>query len=161
MDQSGLFTLKKKIHKKKSKTIPYLINLESQHGLSQKETYSGFSNRILKLKEELRLLLAKLKKQRKRIIGLGAPAKGNVLTSFFDIGTETLDYIVDSTHLKHGLFTPKKHIPIYPEEKVLQDQPDYALILAWNFKEEIMRKNKLFHKRGGKFIIPIPEIMVV
>lgn len=146
---------------KLNKTVSYLINLESQHGLSDKKTYEDFSNRISKLKTELSDLLKKLKKQRKRIIGLGAPAKGNVLTSFFDIGPETLDYIVDSTPLKHGLFTPKKHIPIYNEEKVLLDQPDYALILAWNFKEEIMRKHKLFKKQGGKFIIPIPNVIII
>lgn len=146
---------------KESRTVSYLKKLESEHGLHEIETYLEFSKRILGLKKELKNLLTKLKKQNKRIVGLGAPAKGNVLTSFFDIGPETLDYIVDSTPLKHGLFTPKKHIPIHPEDRVLKDQPDYALILAWNFKEEIMRKHKLFKNRGGKFIIPIPDVKVI
>lgn len=153
--------LKEKGSFKNNRTVSYLTNLESQQGLSEKKAYQEFSIRVGNLKNKLNILLKKLKKQGNKIIGLGAPAKGNVLTNFFDIGTETLDYIVDSTPLKHGLFTPKKHIPIYPEEKVLIDQPDYALILAWNFKEEIMRKHKLFKKRGGKFIIPIPEIKIV
>lgn len=146
---------------KKNKTISYLTGIEAQQGLLEKRAYSEFATRVLKLKSELNDLLKKIKRQKKRIVGLGAPAKGNILTGFFDIGPEILDYVVDSTTLKQGLFTPKKHLPIYSEDRVLKDQPDYALILAWNFKEEIMRKHQLFKKRGGKFIIPIPEIKII
>lgn len=145
----------------KSGSVAFLTGLESENKLDKEQTYFDFSQSVLRLKKDLKNLLTKLKKQKKRIVGLGAPAKGNVLTCFFDIGPETLDYIVDSTPLKHGLFTPKKHIPIYPESKLLEDPPDYALILAWNFKEEIIRKHKLFQNKGGKFIIPIPDIKIV
>lgn len=153
--------LNKNAFAKKNKTVSYLTGVEAQQGLLEKKAYLEFAARVSKLKTDLNALLKQLKKQKKRIVGLGAPAKGNILTGFFDIGPDVLDYIVDSTSLKQGLFTPKKHLPIYSENRVLKDQPDYALILAWNFKEEIMRKHRLFKKRGGKFIIPIPEIRIV
>lgn len=146
---------------KKSKNVSYLLDLEAKKGLLEKKAYEQFADRVIALKYELNLKLNKIKKEGKRIVGLGAPAKGNVLTSFFDIGPEVLDYIIDSTPLKQGLYTPKKHIPIYSDERILKDQPDYALILAWNFKEEIMRKHGLFKKRGGKFIIPIPDVTII
>lgn len=146
---------------KENKTVAYLINLEAQLGLNDKNVYSNFESRVLSLKDELTSLLKSLKLKGKRIIGFGAPAKGNVLMNFFDIGPGILDYLVDSTSFKQGLYTPLKHIPIYPEERVLKDMPDYGLILAWNFKEEIMRKHREFKKRGGKFIIPIPEVKII
>lgn len=145
----------------KNSTVDYLISLEGEAGLYKKHVYGEFTKRIINLKDTLNRLLKDLKTANKRIVGLGAAAKGNVLTHFFDIGTETLDYIADSTPYKHGLFTPGKHIPVVKEEKVLEDMPDYALILAWNFADEIMEKHKVFKKRGGKFIIPIPEVKVV
>lgn len=146
---------------KKSKAAEYLINLEKQSGFSEIEVYNEFAKRVLTMKTDLKTLLTELKKKGKRIIGMGAPAKGNVLTCFFEIGPDILDYIVDSTPYKQGLHTPLRHIPIYPETRLETDTPDYALILAWNFKDEIMRKNKLFKNRGGKFIIPVPEVKIV
>lgn len=155
-------------HKKKSgqtrvknRTVDYLISLEEEAGLYKKQVYDEFTQRILNLKDTLNRLLEDLKITGKRIVGLGAAAKGNVLTHFFDIGTEKLDYIADSVPYKHGLFTPGKHIPVVPEERVLEDMPDYALILAWNFANEIMEKHRMFKKRGGKFIIPIPGVRIV
>ncbi len=145
----------------RNRTVGYLISLEEEAGLYEKKVYDQFTKRILNLRTVLNKLLKDLKAADKKIVGLGAAAKGNVLTHFFDIGTETLDYIADSTPYKHGLFTPGKHIPVVKEEKVLEDMPDYALILAWNFADEIMEKHKVFKKRGGKFIIPIPEVRIV
>ncbi len=141
--------------------VRYLINLEKELGLHEKETYDNFASRIFTLKEDLIKYLASLKKANKRIVGYGAAAKGNVLTNFFNIGTKTLDYIVDSVPYKQGLYTPGKHIPIFSEHKLVEDQPDYALILAWNFADEIIEKQKAFIKKGGKFIIPVPSIRTI
>src|SRR3990167_7214610 len=112
-------------------------------------------------KEELTKVLKELKAQGKRIVGYGAAAKGNVLTNFFRIGPDLLDYIVDSIPYKQGLYTPGLHIPIFSESKVLEDLPDYALILAWNFADEIIEKNSDFRRRGGKFINTVPSIRIV
>ncbi len=143
------------------KSVRYLTNLEKELGLHEKQTYNDFSLRILALKKDLKKYLTDLKKANKKIVGYGAAAKGNVLTNFFNIGTETLDYIVDSVPYKQGLYTPGKHIPIFSEHKIVEDQPDYALILAWNFADEIIEKQKEFLKKGGRFIIPVPSVRTI
>lgn len=144
-----------------SKTLKYLISLEEYHGLYDKKSYDRFFQRVTNLKGDLKLLLSDLKKKRKKVAGYGAAAKGNVLTHYFDIGRETLDFIVDSTPYKQGLFTPGKHIPVYSEQKLLTERPDYALILAWNFADEIMEKQKKYKRDGGHFIIPVPKVKVI
>ncbi|MBI2327923.1 methyltransferase domain-containing protein [Candidatus Curtissbacteria bacterium] len=154
-------THKKKSGTRRSKAVDYLVALERRHGLYDVATYEAFAKRIEGLGEKLKLVLGDFKTRGKRIIGLGAAAKGNVLTNFFDIGGDILDYIADSTPYKWGLYTPGKHIAIYPEERVEFDLPDFGLILAWNFANEIMRKHQQFKKRGGKFIIPIPEVKII
>lgn len=143
------------------KTVDYLLSLEERSGLYDKQTCIEFALEVMNLKTELLKLLKDLKKQKKRIVGYGAAAKGNVLTNFFGIDTAILDYIIDSTPLKLGLYTPGMHIPIKPEEKLLSDMPDFTLILAWNFADEIMEKQREYAKNGGKFIIPIPKIRII
>lgn len=152
---------KEKIKLKKSRVLNYLINLEEQRGLYVRKTYDDFTKRLQKIKNDLNFKLNNIKKSGKKIVGYGAPAKGNVLTHFFDIGKDVLDYIVDSTPYKQGLFTPGKHIPIFSEQQIDNNKPDYLLILAWNFANEIISKNRKFKRRGGKFIIPIPEVKII
>lgn len=150
-------------HKKKthSKTVDYLIALEERSGLYDKKSFDDFAQRVMDLRQKTKLLLKDLRKQGKKIVGYGAAAKGNVLTNFYDLGTDTLKFIVDSTPYKQGLYTPGKHIPVYSEQKMIEEGADYALILAWNFADEIMEKQKRFKKGGGRFIIPIPDIKVI
>lgn len=143
------------------KTLNYLLSLEETAGLYEKKSYIQFAQEVLCLKTELLNMLTDIKKKKKRIVGYGAAAKGNVLTNFFGINNSILDYIVDSTPYKQGLYTPGMHIPIKPEEKLLSDMPNYALILAWNFADEIMEKQRQYTKKGGKFIIPIPKIRII
>lgn len=150
---------------KKSKTviksISNLISQEKSLDINSTKTLDEFANKVETLKAGLITLLSELKRNAKKIVGYGAAAKGNILTNYFDIGPEILDYIVDSTPYKQGLFTPGKHIPVYAESRLLIDKPDYALLLAWNFAEEIIEKEKAFRKLGGKFIIPIPKLRIV
>ena len=151
-------TLRKKPEGIHCKTVKYLISLEERNGLYTQDTYKQFAEKILALKNELKSLLLTLKANDKKIVGLGAPAKANVLTNFFDIGCEVLDYIADATLYKQGRYTPGKHIPIYPEERVFADLPDYSVIFAWNFANEIIQK---YRKTRTKFIIPVPAIKIV
>lgn len=144
-----------------NKTVKYLINLEERNNIYSKESLQSFAGNVKQLKIDLLNLLASLKKEGKRIVGYGAAAKGNVLTNYFGLGTETIDYIVDSTPYKQGLFTPGKHIQVVSEKRLLEDKPDYAVIFAWNFADEIIRKEKDFRNNGGKFIIPIPNVRIV
>ena len=87
--------------------------------------------------------------------------KSSTLLNYCRIGPETLDYIVDSIPYKQGKYTPGMHIPIYPEAKLLEDMPDYTLFLAWNFADEIIKKQAEYRKRGGKFILAIPKLAIV
>ncbi len=106
-------------------------------------------------------LLRDLKGQGKTVAGYGAPAKGNTLLNYCGIGTDLLPYTVDKSPLKVGLWTPGMHIPVLPVAALLERQPDYVFILAWNFSDEIMRQQQEYRRRGGQFIVPIPEPRVV
>ncbi|MAM42373.1 MAG: SAM-dependent methyltransferase [Thaumarchaeota archaeon] len=134
------------------------LALENRLKMDQAVTYKNYGNEIEKCKNEIMKLLLQLKDDGKTIVGYGAAAKGNTLLNYFGIGTDILDYVVDIAEIKHGLFTPGKHIPILPTEKIDEDNPDYVLILAWNFADDIMKKHEQYRTNGGKFIIPLPEI---
>lgn len=124
-------------------------------------TYEAFAESVGRIKEELLHILHQLKQERQRLIGYGAPAKGNTLLNYYKIGTETLDYLVDRSPLKHGFYSPGMHIPIVSPERITADRPDYMLLLAWNVAAEIMQQQEAFHKGGGRFILPIPKPQVV
>ncbi len=118
------------------------IALEKKHTLRKKITLDNFSKKVQENREELLWLLRKLKKEGKRIVGVSAPAKGMTLLNYCKIGRETLDYVTEKSSLKIGRFTPGDHIPVYPDSKLMDDKPDYALLLAWNFSKEIMENLK-------------------
>jgi SAM-dependent methyltransferase len=143
------------------RSIDELLRLEKQAGLDQFATYVEFADRIQALGAELGKLLASLKAQGKRIAGYGAPAKATTLMYHFALNPKILDYIVDDSPLKQGTFTPGLHVPVVPAEEIERSKPDYLLILAWNFAEPIMSKNKRFLSDGGHFIVPVPEVTVV
>ena len=119
-----------------------------------------FAENIETLRTELRELLFDLKAQGKTIVGVSAPAKGNTLLNYCKIGPETLDYLTEISPLKIGKFSPGQHIPVVHDDRLIEEQPDYALILACNFKLNIMKavKNKGYK---GKFILPYPKLAVV
>lgn len=106
-------------------------------------------------------ILSELKADGRRIVGYGASARGNTLLNYYGIGTETLDYIVDRNPLKQGLYSPGMHIPVEGAERLAQDDPDYVLVIAWNFADEIAEQQQDFLGRGGRFIVPIPEPRIV
>src|SRR3989338_5273479 len=119
--------------------------------------YTAFAKRIEKNKKNLLTLLHELKLKGKRIAGYGASAKGNTLLNYFGITHEVLEYMVDDRSWKQVLYTPGTHIPVVAAQKLMEERPDYILILAWNFAEQIMNKLHEFRASGGKFIIPVPE----
>ena len=105
-------------------------------------------------------LLEQLKSDNKRIAVYGASAKGSTLLNYFGIGSEVLEYVVDRSTVKQGHYTPGTHLKICHPEKLVEDQPDYCLLLTWNFADEILEQQHEYRANGGKFIIPIPELRV-
>lgn len=142
-------------------SVEELLDLERSLGIDKFETYLRFSERTQSIKSNLRATLQALRAKGSTLAGYGAPAKGNTLLSYLEIGPDILPYIADKSPLKQGLFTPGMHIPVVAPDRLLVDQPHYVLLLAWNFAEEIVKQQKEYLRRGGRFIIPVPEVTEV
>ncbi|MBD3314220.1 MAG: methyltransferase domain-containing protein [Chitinivibrionales bacterium] len=138
-------------------SVRAILEEEDRDGVTAAGYYDDFAGRVHRLKKHLLNLLSDLKGQGKRIAAYGAAAKGGTLLNYTGIGREYLDYVVDRNVHKHGKYMPGIHLPVSPPERLLTDRPDYVLILAWNFADEIIGQLSDYASLGGRFIIPIPE----
>lgn len=138
-----------------------MMKQEQDDGLTSLVRMREFAEGVARNREQVRGMLQELKDEGKTVAGYGAPAKGNTLLNYCDIGTDLLPYTVDKSPHKVGLLTPGSHIPVLPTETLLERQPDYVFILAWNFADEIMSQQAEYARRGGRFIVPIPEPRVL
>ena len=143
------------------KSIEDYISEEKKQGLYSKAKLRNFANRVEKHKIALVSLIMDLKRQGKKIVGVTAPAKGNTLLNYCNIDRHYLDFLTEKTQIKIGRYSPGTHIPVYSDDYLLKEKPDYALILAWNFADEIIKNLHEFKKNGGKFIIPIPTPRII
>jgi len=144
-----------------SPVVQQLLDEEDEIKLYSKETLDEFAIRVADNRKELTWLLHSLKNDGKSIVAVSAPAKGMTLLNYCKLGTNILDVVTEKSKLKIGRVTPGTHIPVVPDSYLLDNQPDYALLLAWNFADEIMNNLSEYRKRGGKFIIPIPSPKIV
>lgn len=134
---------------------------ELSAGFDRMETYSTFGEKVKESKRRLLEFFIQAKRSGKRVVGYGAPGKGNTLLNYCGIRTDFLDFTVDRNPYKQGKFLPGTHIPIRTPDKLIEARPDYVLILPWNFKDEIVKQMSVIREWGGQFVVPIPTVEIV
>jgi hypothetical protein len=147
--------------RKTSSRVKGLKKLEISKGYQDLPLYQNFSEKVRSTKREILKLLISLKQNGKSIVAYGAPAKGNTLLNYCGIRTDFIDYTVDRNPQKQNHYLPGSHIPINAPDKIRETKPDYVFILPWNLKEEILDQLAYIRQWGGKFITPIPEVLVL
>ena len=141
--------------------INWLLDQEGNMGLSTPKPFRDFEERVFRHRQDLTRLIKSLVADNKTILGYGASTKGNVLLQFCGLTTNEIPAIAEVNKEKFGKYTPGTHIPIISESDARKMEPDYFLVLPWHFKEGILRREKEFSGRGGKFIFPFPEIEII
>jgi len=141
--------------------VSALMQRERDAGLDRLDTYVNFADQVRATKRKLLNFLIEAKSAGKSLAGYGAPGKSSTLLNYCGIRTDFLDYTVDRNPYKHGKYLPGTHIPIFPPERIAETKPDYVLILPWNLKDEIMSQLAYIRNWGGKFVVPIPEPLVI
>ena len=155
------FICKKNSKHKNTKKLEKFLKIEKKEKLNKLTTFIKFSNRVKKSKNTLFKIFKRLKKDNQNIISYGATYKSSTIFNYCKIGKNLINYVTDTTINKQGKFTPGQHIPIISPEKGMTKDVNYAFLGAWNFKREILKKEKNFIRRGGKFIthVPFPQII--
>jgi SAM-dependent methyltransferase len=144
-----------------STAVVRMLKAEKERGMDSSEFYRKFAANVEGLRSQLLEMLNDFKREGKRIAAYGASAKGSTLLNYFGINGQVLDFVVDRSTVKQGHYTPGTHLLIFAPEKLLEEMPDYVLLLTWNFADEILDQQMEFRRRGGRFIIPIPELRLV
>jgi SAM-dependent methyltransferase len=141
--------------------VDNLLREEAAWGMDRPAFYRGFARQVEALKASVRAPLLRLKRQGKRLAAYGAAAKGSTLLNYMGIGRDLLDFVVDQSTYKQGRYMPGVRLPIDAPARLLEDLPDYVLLLTWNFADEILAQQAEYRRQGGQFIIPVPEPRVV
>lgn len=142
-------------------SVAELLAGEKLQGMTTLSYYETFSRRVQGVRDSLKELLAKLRGDGATVAAYGASAKGSTLLNFCGIGPDTIEFIADRSTYKQGRFMPGVHVPIIPAGQLLARRPDYTLLLTWNFADEILAQQRAYRAAGGRFVIPIPQVVVV
>jgi SAM-dependent methyltransferase len=138
-----------------------LLKRERDAGYERIETYLGFAEKVKQAKWELLEFLIARKREGKRIVAYGAPAKGNTLLNYCGIRTDMIDFATDLNPHKQGRYLPGTRIPIKAPEAIREARPDYVLILPWNLKDEIVEQLSFIREWDGKFLVRVPQLTVI
>jgi len=138
-----------------------LAGEESTAGLTSAARYASFHGEVASLRAELTALLRRLRREGRRLAAYGAPAKGTVLLNACGIGTDLLEFTVDRSPHKQGRLVPGVRLPIRPPEALLEEMPDFTLLLPWNIADEIVEQQAAYLRKGGAFIVPVPSPRVI
>lgn len=141
-------------------SVTALLAEERQRGLDRLEPFAAFARQAHQLRRQLRDLVCGLKGDGARVVAYGAAAKATTLLHFCGLDSAVLDYVVDRNPHKHGLLMGGNRLPIYPTQRLLEDGPDFVLLLAWNYAQEVMAQQAEYRRRGGRFILPVPEVRI-
>jgi hypothetical protein len=134
---------------------------EAGAGITSLDYYASFGRQVEETKRRLLEFLIGVRRDGRSVAGYGAPGKGNTLLNYCGVRSDFLDYTVDRSTYKQGLFLPGTHIPIYAPERIAETRPDYILILPWNIKDEIVAQLAYAREWGAKFVVPIPQVEVL
>ena len=141
--------------------VTALRERELRKGFNRLETYAAFTEQVRETKRRLLEFLIEAKRAGKKVVGYGAPGKGNTLLNYCGIRQDFLDFTVDRSPHKQGRYTPGTHIPILHPDEIKRARPDYVLILPWNLREEIVSQMSYIREWGGRFVVPIPTTSVI
>jgi len=130
---------------------------EKKLGMNEIGYYQDFARKVEAVRDGMLAILSKARKEGKRVAAYGAAAKGVILLNYIGVGPDVIEFVVDRNDHKQGKFLPGLKIPVADPQRLLDDKPDYCVVLAWNFKDEIMKQQADYAKQGGRFIVPIPN----
>jgi SAM-dependent methyltransferase len=148
-------------HDAPQSSVRTILNEEAREQIDQYPYYHNFNQHVLGIRNRMRQILTGLKAEGKSIAAYGAAAKGTIMLNYIGADTQLIDYVVDRNVHKQGKYMPGVRIPIYEPDRLMQDHPDYVVVLPWNFKDEILSQQASYRMSGGKFIIPIPSPTIV
>jgi C-methyltransferase C-terminal domain len=144
-----------------STRVKAVLGKEESAGLHTVSGHAGFAGAVLKIKSDLLEFLLTAASQGRSVAGYGAPGKGNTLLNHCGIRSDLMEYTVDRSPVKQGMYLPGTHIPIYAPERLAETRPDYILVLPWNLREEISAQLEYVRSWGGRLVFPIPELEII